>query len=290
MMVWNTTMGGPCLLRPTQPHAWDSPATGRFKWGGCIDHVTEDGTCVPIDKSWCKKAYCDERGVMFGGMNNPKYKEYTGPWRFSMSTKEKNDRHAIGWNNQFGFPWEVGMMYNFTVGGDMQRAMGCEGLDEPFGTLPEADWPYRIATDDNPIWHSPVMKCNVNEYAPEGKELHQIIEDLASDNEYFAERFLEAWQMMTNNGYNNDELTDGPQSGWLGHFSLAQQGIDVGDFESYIAANAPVVFTDKNVDPWICGHRGHATTTCGIRYSKYFEIAENKYHQGSGCQFWPLPE
>lgn len=36
---------------------------------------------------------------------------------------------------RFGFPWEIGMYWNLTVGGLNQRAMGCPGLDVPFGTI-----------------------------------------------------------------------------------------------------------------------------------------------------------
>ena len=31
--------------------------------------------------------------------------------------------------------------------------------------------------------------------------MHELIDELASDNELFAEKFLEGWQMMTSNGY-----------------------------------------------------------------------------------------
>ena len=52
---------------------------------------------------------------------------------------------------------------------------------------------------------------------------------------------------MSINGYTDEELVDGPQNGWMGYYSLSQQGVDVGDFEAYIDANAPVTFTDVNV-------------------------------------------
>jgi len=285
MMVWNTTMGGPCILRPTEISAPDGPYKGRFQSPKCVTRVEEDGTCVIDKKSkWCKNAYCDERGVIMNSRMESKWTFYEGPWRFSLPTREKSHRHATAWSNQFAFPWEVGMMYNFTVGGGpMQRPTGCEGLDEPFGSLPEADWPYRIAADKNPIWSSPVMKCGLNDYAPEGKPLHEIIDALASDNEYFAETFMDAWQMMTSNGYSGSELNVGPQNGWMGHFSLSQQGIELGDFEAFIAENAPVTFTDKNADPWVCGHRGHNVVSCGVTFSKYFEIAERKFDSVIGC-------
>ena len=58
---------------------------------------------------------------------------------------------------------------------------------------------------------------------------------------------LDGWHQMSINGYTDEELVDGPQNGWVGHYSLSKQGINIGDFEAYIAANAPVTFTDKNV-------------------------------------------
>ena len=58
--------------------------------------------------------------------------------------------------------------------------------------------------------------------------------------------------MMTSNGYSESELSDGPHNGWLGHYSLSQQGINVGDFEAYIAENTPITFTDKNVSTSNC--------------------------------------
>ena len=76
--------------------------------------------------------------------------------------------------------------------------------------------------------------------------MHEIVDKLASDNEYWAEQFLEAWTIMTTNG--NTGLTEGPQSSWLGHYSLTQQGVNVGDFETYIADNSPVTFTDPTVN------------------------------------------
>ena len=49
------------------------------------------------------------------------------------------------------------------------------------------------------------------------------------------------------NGYSDEELVDGPQNGWMGYYSLSQQGIEIDDFEAYIEANSPVTFTDPTV-------------------------------------------
>ena len=95
----------------------------------------------------------------------------------------------------FALPWEVGMYWNLTVGGLNKRAMGCPGIDAPFGSHVNGqyNWPERR--------NSQTMKCGLNMYTPVDRPMHELIDELASDNELFAERFLEGWQMMTSNGY-----------------------------------------------------------------------------------------
>ena len=120
-----------------------------------------------------------------------------------------------------------------------QIATGCPGLDD------FSEWPYRNM--NSPIWASRAMQCGLNAYAPEGRPVHEIVDKMASDNEYFAKVFLEGWHQMVINGYTEEELVDGPQNGWMGYYSLSQQGVQIDDFESYIADNAPVTFTDPTV-------------------------------------------
>ena len=91
------------------------------------------------------------------------------------------------------------------------------------------------------------MQCGKNQYAPQGRPLHQIIDEFASDNEIWAENFLEGWQLMTSNGYSDQELIDGPENGWFGFYSLSQQGIEISNFNGYIKHHAPLKFTDPNV-------------------------------------------
>ena len=120
-----------------------------------------------------------------------------------------------------------------------------QGLNEPFGTIDKPNWPYR--NYNHPIWGSPAMQCEKNQYAPEGRPLHQIIDEFASDNEIWAENFLEGWQLMTSNGYSDQELIDGPENGWFGFYSLSKQGIEISNFNGYIKYHAPLKFTDPNV-------------------------------------------
>ena len=141
--------------------------------------------------------------------------------------------------------------------------MGCPGIDVPFGTIDEPNWPYRFSSIEHPVYASPAMQCGLNEYkpsypesfthmhgyTPDNRPMHEIIDDLASDNEVFAEKFLEGWQMLMNNGYTVEELEDGPENGWFGYFSLAKQGKSIEpDFETFIKNNNPVWFTD----PLVC--------------------------------------
>ena len=150
-------------------------------------------------------------------------------------------RWTAGWSNQFGFPWEVGMYWKFKIGeGESQRPIGCPGIDEDFGTISDPKWPF-LVSPDIPIRASHAMQCEKNE------ETASIVDALADDNEYFAEKFLEGWQQMISNGYSDGELVDGPENAWVGYHSLEQQGIVIEDFDAFISANAPLVFTDPKV-------------------------------------------
>ena len=47
--------------------------------------------------------------------------------------------------------------------------------------------------------------------------------DFALDNELWARTFLETWQKMQANGYDN--LADGPKSSWIGYSMLPDAGM-----------------------------------------------------------------
>ena len=266
MYMWNTEEGGPCFLRPTPVSAFDNPGKKQVVASGCILGVNSDGTCNL--KSFCEKkrgAYCDENNIIHGGILAGVKSEAVGPVTDDMSEDELESRWVQGFDNQFAFPWEIGMYWKFHVGGKInifvfstiaiiclplislyksgvgQRAMGCPGLDEDFGTVSNPKWPFVVNKDTIPIWASPAMDCEKNE------ETAGIVEELASDNEHFAKLFLEGWQMMVANGYSESELIDGPENAWIGYYSLTNQGIEIDDFASYIENNAPVTFTDPTV-------------------------------------------
>ena len=230
MYMWNTTEGGPCFLRPTPANAFDAPHAGEVSNSWCVTDsiLVGPNNCTIVNKPWCKNAWCDENMAVHGVGLMRVEKEAIGPW-----TKPDMSRHVQGWNNQFALPYETGLYWNFTIGGAAQRAVGCPGLDRDFGTIEEPNWTLRGL--EAPIWASPAMDCKVNTYAPDGKAMNEIVDQLACDNELWADMFMEGWQQMTSNGYGADDLVDGPQSGWLGHYSLTKQNKNMDpDFETYI--------------------------------------------------------
>ena len=89
---------------------------------------------------------------------------------------------------------------------------------------------------------------------------------------------------MATNGYSS--LTEGPEAGWLGFYSLNKQGkLAETSLSSLIAekADTGLVWTDPQADPHICGHDGHLTTSCGFTFSQAKEMTiAGEAVQGAG--------
>jgi len=307
--VWDTPEGGPCVLRPVltncpdNPH-WDDPQTTlSSECYSDIDKETGEPSFGKYGKKLCKDAEfvttTTETGYEFnllkGGKaetaRDLKYddKYWKEPnldnWN-DLAKKTQTNIQVCAWSNQFAFPWEIGMYWNLTVGGAGKRAMGCPGLDDyDYGVVNPASewtsaWPFYRPQKGGPrhsFQASPAMRCGLTSITDSfGVELHEIIDEMANDNENFASRFLEGWHQMTTNGYSDSDLVNGPDNGWLGHYSLTEQGKTehLGmNFEDFVSENGPVIFTDPKADPYICGHRGHSTTSCGIKFSQFFKKA-----------------
>ena len=58
-----------------------------------------------------------------------------------------------------------------------------------------------------------------NLFSASGDSYSEIIEKFADDHEFWAEEFLEGWDKMLRNGYNSGQLSDAPQTSWLGYNS-----------------------------------------------------------------------
>ena len=89
--------------------------------------------------------------------------------------------------------------------------LGCPGLDDyDYGVVNPASewtsaWPFYRPQKSDPrhsFQASPAMRCGLTGNTDSnGVKLHEIIDEMAFDNENFAERFLEGWHQMTTNGY-----------------------------------------------------------------------------------------
>jgi len=310
MYVWNTTEGGPCVLRPINPicpdslHWQDSDTTLSSECWTYNAPITDEPTFkVPYGKNACPDGYfkttTTETGYQFnllmsGKAQKPYNLDYDNPfWEDvsdasydTLSSATKRRISACSWSNQFAFPWEIGMYWDFHVGKPGYRALGCEGLDKEFGVVnPESEWdpkwPLQMRfskpnTQRFAIFGSPAMQCNKVTEKFDKMKIIDIIDEFAMDNEIFAKKFLGGWHQMTTNGYSESDLIDGPENGWLGYYSLTQQNKTEHlqmSFADYIDENKPVTFIDPAADPYICGHTGHALTSCGIKFSQFFHLA-----------------
>ena len=127
MYLYNTTEGGPCLMRPIPDNAFEAPNKDKLTFPKCIKDIV-DGECIPETKFGCANAWCDRNNVVHDGAPQHSKSEVIGPWSEDLSDAEKHNRHAQGWNNQFSLPYEVGMYWNFTTRPDAGlRPIGCPG-------------------------------------------------------------------------------------------------------------------------------------------------------------------
>ena len=62
------------------------------------------------------------------------------------------------------------------------------------------------------------MQCEKSEYAPEGENVADIVDEFANDHDLWVVDFLDAWVIMMNNGASN--LEDAPENSWLGHYTI----------------------------------------------------------------------
>jgi len=228
--IWNTTDGGPCFVRPTIPEcSEDNPESSKLL-SDCSEGFDANGNRILKNKPHCSGTTFTEDGVQIGGSSAGR-------------------KHSCQFNLQFGLPYELGLYNKMTYDPVTLRPKGCPGLD--------------IARNEfikRPTYGTPVMHCNRNDNAPEGEPVYKIVEEFADDHDAWAKDFLDGWDQMTTNGA--EGLDASAQEGWLGHYSLRDTVENIGDYEAYIVANAPLVFTNPNPDikPFTCND-------CYVRFS-----------------------
>ena len=91
---------------------------------------------------------------------------------------------------------DVGFYMKFEAGHGSHagRPQVCDGLEYKYGISK-----YNVT-------------CPLENYAPEGVPLNEIVELMADDQQLFMEVYLDAHEKMINNGYNDDELELAPRN------------------------------------------------------------------------------
>ena len=98
-------------------------------------------------------------------------------------------------NEETALAVDVGYYFNFTVDPETGVPGGCPSL--VFSRHKK----------------SQIVDCGLNNYAPEGEALHEIVEDFADHQDNWIRDFMRAFDKMSKNG--NTNLQDGPTS-WFG--------------------------------------------------------------------------
>jgi len=218
---WNTSFqdSGPWFFRPMTVNADKSfnpdllPRLACFSWNNGTGKFDKANTWNP----GCKEATINEEtGVQTGG---PHYtSDLVGPSSYSFT---------------FYLPYEVSFVMNFTVD-EENHPRGCNIPD----VYPECEW----GTDPNCEYNKLKIKCGRTNFKLPGESQSSadIVEEFGDNHGAWAKEFLEGWQMIQKNGYDNT-LKDGPESSWLG-YSLLPKGSDI---------SFPLLFTENlSFDLW----------------------------------------
>ena len=177
------------------------------------------------------------------------------------------------WSGEFAMLFEYGLYKKFESSKPSYRPVGCPGLPDKW-----EDMPYS-GHDMN--W-TKIERCPLNDYAPEGKPLYQIVEDTADDHDVFGQNLLAAFERMIQNGYDPIlDLQDAPTNSWFGYYTMENQdrfsdALDE-NFEDFVVENAPLTFTDPNADPYVCALAAVSYYKCRFTFSQVAEIAKLQY-------------
>ena len=124
--------------------------------------------------------------------------------------------------------YEAAFYRKFDVDSEAFRATGCPGIDleNPNRMWKNGSGP--IKRGSNSVVASPAGDCPIQDLTDkEGTRIADITEQYADDHDVWASDFLDAWQRMQ--AIKNPNLKDGPESSWLGYYSLKEMGADIGE-------------------------------------------------------------
>ena len=204
---WNTTqstMGGPCVWRPTKANAEDCLNFGQMT-KPCFDGWDENNKRKVADNNCCRDATFTPEGIQVGGKCQA----------FVDRTK------TSGWSNSFALNYEVGLTHKFDLDPVAFRPTGCQGieLDDPTSS-------WANGSISNSAWLSPRADCPKQDLKDpqSGKTTSEIVEQFADDHDVWAKQFLGAWERMQRIGYTKWQLKAGPENSWMGYYPLKDMG------------------------------------------------------------------
>ena len=251
---WNTTDKGPCLWRPKQ-HAGQR---------SCFDGISTNGTIMMTGnenhEKACKDSFLDDRNI-----------EHNNTLTWQVWPDEDLEKE---WTGEFSMLFEYGLYKKFESSKPSYRPVGCPGLPDKW-----EDMPYD--GKKNLEW-TKIERCPLNDYAPEGKPLYQVVEDTADDHDVFGQNLLAGFERMIQNGYDPIlDLQDAPTNSWFGYYTMENQdrfSNALDNFEEFVVDNAPLTFTDPNADPYVCAITALANyDKCKFTFSEVAEIAKWQY-------------
>ena len=121
---------------------------------------------------------------------------------------QKCQPDCVQWiaNDETAMPCETGFYRHFESNKTSGKPYGCAGFDDPStGWIDggKSTWP----------------ECGLEEYAPEGEMLYEIVDEFADDQQIWMDNFVPTFEKMLSNGYGADsmDLADGP-TGWFGEW------------------------------------------------------------------------
>jgi len=218
---WNTSHpdSGPWFFRPMTVHGKDVEKSLQPRWE-CFEYNYTAEAYERLtygQEVWYKGV---NEGCLDATINQETGVQTGGP------PKAAHRGHSFS----FYLPYELSFVKDFTVDAE-NHPRGCN-LPEVF---PEqaADGGEEARTK---VMRTPIS-CGRTSFKLDGEDQTSadIVDEFADDHEVWAHAFLEGWQTIQKNGYNDGSLNDGPKSSWLG-YSLLPQGSSI---------EFPLLFTEN---------------------------------------------
>ena len=104
-----------------------------------------------------------------------------------------------------------------TTSGPAYRPVGCPALPDKWEDFAHM---HNEGAKSQFRW-TDIEDCPLNDFAPEGKSLHKIVEEMADDHDIFASKFLDGYERMIENGYDSEsELQVAPTNSWFGYYTM----------------------------------------------------------------------